>query len=62
MDNIILTLHPVTDAARNVLKDPRNANLLVQVDANSKDDAAPLLRARPQRLFSHRIECSRGSK
>lgn len=39
MDNIILTLHPVTDAALDVLKDPRNANLLIQVDA-SNDDAA----------------------
>lgn len=38
MDNIILTLHPVTDAAWNVLKDPRNANLLIRVDANGNDD------------------------
>ena len=40
MDNIILTLHPVNDAASNVLKDPPKTNLLVQVHANSKDHAA----------------------
>lgn len=40
MDNVILSLHPVTNAARNVLKNPRNANLLVQVEVNSNDDAA----------------------
>ena len=40
MDNIILTLHPLTDAAKDVLKDPCNANLLVKVDATSDDDAA----------------------
>ena len=41
MDRTIFTLHPLTDAARDVIRDPRNAKLLVQVDANSNDDAAP---------------------
>ena len=40
MDNTIFTLHPTTDAALDVLKDPRNANLLVRVDPKSNDDAA----------------------
>lgn len=40
MDNIILTLHPITDTAKDVLKDPRNANLLIKVDATSNNDAA----------------------
>ncbi|KAL9124658.1 MAG: hypothetical protein Q9217_006034 [Psora testacea] len=39
MDNLILTLHPVTDAAWDVLKDLRNANLLIQVDTDSHEDA-----------------------
>ena len=37
MDNIILTLHPVTDAARNVLKDPRNASLLDHNDDSASE-------------------------
>lgn len=37
MDNIILTLHPITDAAWTVLKDPCNANLL---NTNNYDNAA----------------------
>ncbi len=40
MDKPIFTLHPVTDAALDVLKDPRNANLLVQVDPKGNDNAA----------------------
>lgn len=40
MDNIILTLHPITAAAWTVLKDPRNANLLVQVNTNNYESAA----------------------
>ncbi len=40
MDSIILTLHPITDSAKDVLKDPRNANLLVKVDVTSNDDIA----------------------
>ena len=34
MDNTILTLYPLTDAALTVLKDRRNAIFLVQTDAN----------------------------
>lgn len=45
MDNIIFTLHPLTDAAWNVLKDSRNANLLVQIDAHSNADVASLGKA-----------------
>lgn len=35
MDNTILTLHPIIDVALDVLKDPRNANLLVRVKSKS---------------------------
>lgn len=42
MDNIIFTLHPLTEAAWNVLEDSRNANLLTQIDAHSNADAASL--------------------
>ncbi|KAL8788252.1 MAG: hypothetical protein Q9213_001772 [Squamulea squamosa] len=45
MDNIIFTLHPLNKAAWNVLKDSRNANLLVQTDAHSNADAASLGKA-----------------
>ena len=40
MDKSILSLHPITDGAWHVLKDSRNANLVMQVSEEHDQDAA----------------------
>lgn len=42
MDNIIFTFYSVIDAALNVFKDRRNANLVIRIDSKRNDDTAVL--------------------
>ena len=45
MDNIICTFHPTTEAACEVLRDPRNADLLIHVNVKSEKKVAPPAKA-----------------